>query len=201
MLWHCVFEASYHKRMWSKLVYGIVGKRMFKSYLQWSTQSTVDDMTSNLEIGQSVVSIGSMLWTNQQKKEVDGFGDPANLNVSPILGRKEEKQTINRDASFQESSWIQKILLKILRFQEIWCWKIGRALSKDISRKCWLLWLPWINKQASKHNMVKGAWPDHFFDHQICLNFFWDFGTNRWLVFFSFTSWNLAFQNWVFTKK
>ncbi len=31
---------------------------------------------------------------------------------------------------------------------------------------------------------------------------FWDFGTNnRWLIFFSFKSWNLAFQNWVFTKK
>ncbi len=30
---------------------------------------------------------------------------------------------------------------------------------------------------------------------------FWDFGTNRWLIFSSFTSWNLAFQNWVFTKK
>ena len=30
---------------------------------------------------------------------------------------------------------------------------------------------------------------------------YWDFGTNRWLIFFWFTSWNLAFQNWVFTKK
>ena len=29
----------------------------------------------------------------------------------------------------------------------------------------------------------------------------WDFGTSRWLIFFSFTSWNLAFQNWVFMKK
>ena len=47
------------------------------------------------------------------------------------------------------------------------------------------------------------SWPDHFFDKPTYLNFFFflDFGTDRRFTFFSFTSWNLAFQNWVFTKK
>ncbi len=47
----------------------------------------------------------------------------------------------------------------------------------------------------------KGLWPDNFFDPPNSPHIFWDFGTNRWLIFFSFTSWNLVFQNWVFTKK
>ncbi len=55
----------------------------------------------------------------------------------------------------------------------------------------WSLWT---------HTHVKGAWPDHFLTTRFTSTF-WDFGTNRWFIFFSFTSWNLAFQNLVFARK
>ena len=42
------------------VIYGIVAKHMFYGYLQGSTQSTGSDITSNLEIGQSVGAVRSL---------------------------------------------------------------------------------------------------------------------------------------------
>ncbi len=58
------------------------------------------------------------------------------------------------------------------------------------------------NCKITDYVTIKGPWVTRsiFWPPKVPPSF-WDFGTNRWLIFFSFTFWNLAFQNWVFTKK
>ncbi len=56
--------------------------------------------------------------------------------------------------------------------------------TSSVAMPCWSTEL-WVIE------CLKGRpWPDHFFDFPTYLNFFWDFGTKRWLIFFLFTSWN-----------
>ena len=74
--------------------------------------------------------------------------------------------------------------------------RMGTNLFENIY-KVWHLGRMWW-KWCSNTEIGVGTWPDHFLDHPTYLNFFWDFGSTRWLIFFSFTSWNLAFQHWVF---
>ena len=135
-------------------------------------------------------------------------------------GRKISK-ILNFDSSFSKWPKIQIALCctKPLKFGFHWdlvlkeqlkitlCWSVKKIFSvrDHFMNECintWdtglLYWTPWSTW------FVKGAWPDHLFvfwpPDLILPQLFWDFD-DRWLIFFSFTSWKFEVPNCVFTKK
>ena len=99
----------------------------------------------------------------------------------------------------------QKLLTTLQQILKVWLFRKHITLNSSAEIFLSFFWRNlayyWFDKLYIIGACFKGLWPDHFFDPPNLPQSFWDFGTNRWLIFFSFTFWNLAFQNWVFTKK